>query len=74
MLTSSLVARLRGAVACAEETWLAPGEACDLGLVTGDRDVLARARAALADACVDVNLIARVGDANASSSPTWSRR
>ncbi len=61
MLTSATVARLRGAVACAEEAWLSPGEACDLGLDTADHGALARARDALADARVDVNLIARAG-------------
>lgn len=58
-LNPSLVARLRDSLPGASETWLAPGEACDLGPVTGDLDALARARAALGGARVDVNLIER---------------
>ena len=60
-LDPSLVARLQGSFPGSGESWLAPEEACDVGPVTGDLDALARARAALGDARVDVNVIARAG-------------
>ena len=60
-LTASRVMHVRRVVPCTDETWLAPGEACDLGLRDSDPDILVRARDALADAGVDVNLIARAG-------------